>query len=85
MTDLEKFGLQPYTLEPTISKVPVAHGWNSLSDLASSNDVAANGAYGRTGNKNWWKSECCAPLETGIEGVCCLEIPEICTPRFLST
>ena len=31
------------------------------------------------------KCECCAPMETSIEGVCCLEILENCKPRFLST
>ena len=40
MTNLEKFGLQPYTLEPTKSKIPVGYGRISGSDLASSNDVA---------------------------------------------
>ena len=29
--------------------------------------------------------ECCAPRETSIESVCCLEIPEICKPRFSGT
>ena len=85
MTDFEKFGLQPYTLEPTKSKVPVAYGRNSVSDLASSNDVATNGVYGRIGNKTWCKCECCASMETSTEGVCCLEIPDICKSRFLST
>ena len=39
---------------------------------------------GRIGYKTWCKCECCAPMETSIEGVCCLEIPEICKPRFSS-
>ena len=26
--------------------------------------------------------ECCAPRKTSTESVCCLEIPEICKPRF---
>ena len=29
--------------------------------------------------------ECCAPRKTSIESVCCLEIPEICKPRFSGT
>ena len=87
ITDFEKFGLQSYTLEPEKSKVPVDYGKNSVSDLASSNDVATNGVDGRIGNKTWCKYEMCkyAPMETSIEGVCCLEIPEICKRRFLST
>ena len=56
-----------------------------MSDLASSNDVATNGVNGRIGYKTWCKCECCAPMETSIEGVCCLEISEICKPRFSST
>ena len=40
---------------------------------------------GKIGNKTWCKCECCALIETSIEGVCCLEIPEICTTRFSST
>ena len=83
ITDFEKFGLKLYTLEPTKSKVPVAYGRNSVSDLASSSDVATNGVNGRTGNKTWCKCECCTPVETST-GVCCLEIPEICKRRFLS-
>ena len=45
-----------------------------MSDLASSNDVATNGVNGRIDNKFWCKCECCAPMETSTEGVCCLEI-----------
>ena len=56
-----------------------------MSDLASSNDVATNGVNCRIGCKTWCKSECCAPMETSIKGVCCLEITEICNPRFSST
>ena len=55
-----------------------------MSDLASSNDLATNGVNGRIGNKTWCKCLCCAPMETSI-GDCCLEIPEICKPRFSST
>ena len=40
MTNFEKLGLQPYTLAPT--KVTVAYGKKSVSDLASSSDVATN-------------------------------------------
>ena len=47
-----------------------------MCDLARNNNVTTNGVNGRIGNKT--KCECCAPLETNIEGVCCLEIPEIC-------
>ena len=39
-----------YTLEPKKAKVPVTYGRNSMSDLASSNDVAINGVNGRIGN-----------------------------------
>ena len=39
MTDFEKFGLQPYYLEPTRSKVLVGYGKNSVSDLANSSNV----------------------------------------------
>ena len=68
-----------------IKKVSVAYDRNSLSDRASSNDVATNDVNGRIGNKTWCKCECCAPMETSVEDVCCLEIPEICQPRFSST
>ena len=51
MTGFEMFGLQPYSLEPTKSKVPVAYARNSMSDLASSNDAAANDVDRRIGNK----------------------------------
>ena len=36
-------------------------------------------------HKTWCKYECSAPMETSIEGVCCLETPEIYKPRFSST
>ena len=55
-----------------------------MSDPTNSNDVATNCVNGRIGNKTWCKYECCAPMETSIESVCCLEIPEICKPRFSS-
>ena len=84
MTDFEKFGLQPYTLEPTKSKVPVDYGRNSVSYLASSNDGTTNGVNGRIGNNAWCICEGCAPMETNIEGVCCLDITEICKRRFSS-
>ena len=83
MTNFENFGLQLYSFQPTKSKVPVAYGRNSVSDLTSSNDVATNGVNGRIGNKFWCKCECCVPMETST-GVCCLEIPEIGKPRFSS-
>ena len=86
MTDFEQFGLQPYSLEPTKSKVPVAYyGRNSMSDLGSTNAAATNDVDGRIGNKTWCKWGCCAPMETSIESVCCLEIPEICRTRFSGT
>ena len=85
MTDFEKFGLLPYLLEPTKSKVPVAYDRNSVSDLASSNDVDRNVVIGRIGNKNWCKCGCCALMDTSIEGVCFLETPEIWKRRFSST
>ena len=71
MTDLEKFGFQPYSLEQPKSKVPVAYGKNSMSDLASSSNATTNDD-GRIGNKIWCKCECCVPMETSIESVCCL-------------
>ena len=49
-----------------------------MSDLVSNNDVATNGVNGRIFYKTWCKCECCAPMETSTEGVCCPEIPEIC-------
>ena len=87
MTDLEKFGLKPYSLEPIKSKIPVAYGRNSVSDLDSSNDVATNGVNGRIGNKSWCKCECCTctSMDTSVEGICFLEIPEICKSIFSST
>ena len=54
-----------------------------MSDLASKNDVATNGVNGRIGNKTWWKCEYCTPMETSIEGTCCLEMPDM--PRFASS
>ena len=72
ITEFEKFHLQPYSLEPTKSKVPVAYGRNSMSDLASSSNAVTNDVDGRIGNKTWCKCECCAPMETSIESVCCL-------------
>ena len=66
MTGFEKFGLQPYSLEPTESKVPVGYGRNSMSDLANSINAAANDADGRMGNKTWCKCKCCATMETSI-------------------
>ena len=71
MTDLEKFGFQPYSLEQTKSKVPVAYGKNFMSDLASSSNATTNDD-GRIGNKIWRKCQCCVPMETSIESVCCL-------------
>ena len=85
MTCFEKFGLQPYSLEPAIPKVPVRYGRNSMSDLANSSNAATNDVDGRIGNKTWCKCECSAPMETNIESVCCLEIPKICQPRFSGT
>ena len=52
MTDFEKFGLQPYSLEPKKSKVPVGYGRNSMSDLANSSKAATNDVDGRIGNKS---------------------------------
>ena len=85
ITDFEKFDLQPYSLEPTKSKVPVGYGRNSVSDLPNSSNAATNDVDGGIGNKTWCKCECCAPMETSIVSVCCLEIPEICKPRFSGT
>ena len=69
MTD---FGLQPYSLEPTKSKVPVGYGRNSVSDLANSSNAATNDVDGRIGNKTWFKCECWAPMETSIARKCLL-------------
>ena len=58
-----------------------------MSGLARNNDVAINGVNGgttRIGNKTWCKCECCVPVETSVEGVCWLEITEICKRRFSS-
>ena len=82
MTKFEKFDLQPNSLKPTKSKVRVAYGKNSMSDLASNNDTAINYVNGRTDNKIWCKCEWCALMKTSIEGICSLENPEICKPRF---
>ena len=85
ISDFEKFSLQPYSLELTKSKVPGGYGKDSMSDLANSSNAATNDVDGRIGNKTWCKCECCAPVETSIESVCCLEIPEVCKPRFSGT
>ena len=53
-----------------------------MSDLVSSINAATNDVDGRIGKKTWCKYECCAPMETSIENVCCLEIPEICNQDF---
>ena len=82
MTDFKKFGLQLYSIKPTKSEVPVAYDRNSLSDLGNSINAATNDMGGRIGNKTWYKCECCVSMETSIESVCCLEIPEISKPQF---
>ena len=82
MTDFEKFGLQLYSIKPTKSKISVAYDRNSMSDFASSINAATNDMGGRIGNKTWCKCECCVSMETSIESVCCLEIPEISKLRF---
>ena len=55
-----------------------------MCDLAISNDVATNNMNGRIGSNAWCKCECYALMETKIEGIFCLEIPEIFKPRFSS-
>ena len=82
ITDFEKFGLQLYSMKPTKSEVPVAYDRNPMSDLANNINVATKDMGGRIDNKTWCKCECCASMETSIESVCCLEIPEISKPRF---
>ena len=62
MTNFKNFGLQPYTLDWTEKNKSSSCLWNSVSDLASSNDVVTNVVDGRTGNKTWCKCECCAPM-----------------------
>ena len=47
MTEFKKFDLQPQSLEPTKSKVPVGYSSNSMSDLANSSNAAANDVDGR--------------------------------------
>ena len=84
MTDFKKLGLKPCSLEPTKWNVLVTYGRNSVCDLARSNDVARNAVNERIGNKTWCKCDWYAAMETSIEGVCCLEIPEICKPIFSS-
>ena len=78
MTDFKKCGLQPYSLEPTKSKVQVCYGRNSMRDLANSSNAATNDVDGRIGNKTWCKCECCAPMETSKESVCC-QVLCVCT------
>ena len=56
----------------------------SVSDLANSKDVATNSVHGELTKKRC-KCKCCGPLETSIERVSSLEIPEICKPWFSST
>ena len=58
--------------------------WSLVSDLASNNDAATIGMDGRIDNKTWWKCKCCASMETSTKGSCCLEIVEICKPKFSS-
>ena len=82
MTDFEKFGLPPYSLEPTKSKVPSGYGRNSVSDLANSSNAATNDVDGRIGNKTWCKCECCAPMETSIVSVCYLEFLRFVSQDF---
>ena len=53
-----------------------------MSYLASSHDVTTNGVNGRIRNNTWRICEGCAPMETKIEGVCCLDITKICKRRF---
>ena len=84
LNDLEKFNLTIHSWNDK-SKVPVARGSSSVSDLAGTNDVATNGVNGRIGNKTLWKCEYCAPMEISIEAVCCLEMPDICKPILSST
>ena len=55
MTDFTKFELQPYSLEPTESKVPVGYDRNSVSDLANSSHAATNDVNGRIGNNTYCK------------------------------
>ena len=77
MTYFKKYGLLPYSLEPAKSKVQVGYGKNSMRDLANSN-AATNDVDGRIDNKTWCKCECCAPMETSKESVCC-QVLRVCT------
>ena len=85
MTDFEKLGLEPDSLEAIKSKVLVAYCRDSVNDLSRSTDLATNGVNGRRDNEIWCKCEWCAPMGTIRESVYCLKIPDICNPGFLST
>ena len=51
MINFKKFRLQPYAPQPeNPPNVPVTHGKNSMSGLASSNYIAINGVNSRIGN-----------------------------------
>ena len=84
MNDFEKLACN-HTLLNRKNPVPVGYSRNSMSDFANSSKAATNDVDGRIGNKTWCNCECCAPMETNIESVCCLEILEICKPRFSGT
>ena len=57
MTDFEKLGLEPDSLEAIKSKVLVAYGRDSVNDLARNTDLARNGVNGRRDNEIWCKCE----------------------------
>ena len=80
MTDFKRFGLEPYSIEPTKS---VAYGRNSVNDLANSYDTVTNDGDSRIGYKTWCKCECYIPMKTSIECVCCLEIIKTCKPIYV--
>ena len=69
ITDFEKLARNHTLLNRQNQKFQLPYGRKSVSDLASSNYVATNGVNGRIGNKTWCKCECCAPMETSIEGI----------------
>ena len=65
MTDFEKFLL--VTIHSWTNKIKSSSflcGRNSVSDLASSNDVATKGVSDRFGYKTWCICECCASMDT---------------------
>ena len=83
MTDFEKFGFTLSSQQNKNFQFLMAGILRVIWPAA--NDVATTVVNGRIGYKTCCKCGRCAPVETSAEGVCCLEILEICKPRFSST